>query len=84
MFAAPALGGTGIFDYITNAASAEYSIIDQVWLQCQGVLITVIWSGLVSYVAFKLVDSVIGLRVPEDQERAGLDVTSHGESAYEI
>ena len=84
VFAAPALGGTGIFDYVTNAASTEYSIIDQVWLQCQGVLTTVIWSGIVSYLAFKLVDIVIGLRVPEDQEREGLDVTSHGESAYEV
>lgn len=83
VFAAPALGGAGIFDYVTNAASAEYSILDQVLLQCEGVLTTIIWSGIVSYIAFKLVDIVIGLRVPEDQEREGLDVTSHGESAYE-
>jgi Amt family ammonium transporter len=42
----------------------------------------VLWSGLVSLVAFKLVDIVIGLRVPEDEEREGLDLTSHGETAY--
>ena len=83
VFASPALGGSGIFDYVTNAAATEYSILDQVWLQCQGVLTTVVWSGVVSYIMFKLVDLVIGLRVPEDQEREGLDVTSHGESAYE-
>lgn len=83
VFASPALGGSGIFDYVTNAVATEYSILDQVWLQCQGVLTTVVWSGVVSYIIFKLVDLVIGLRVPEDQEREGLDVTSHGESAYE-
>lgn len=84
VFASPALGGSGIFDYVTNAAATDYSILDQVWLQCQGVLTTVVWSGVVSYLIFKLVDIVIGLRVPEDQEREGLDVTSHGESAYEV
>ena len=83
VFAAPSLGGTGIFDYVTNAASTEYSIASQLWIQCQGVLTTLIWSGVVSFIAFKLVDIVIGLRVPEDQEREGLDITSHGESAYE-
>jgi Amt family ammonium transporter len=45
-------------------------------------VITIIWSGVVSYVAFKLVDMVIGLRVAEDEEREGLDIVSHGESAY--
>ena len=84
VFASPALGGSGIFDYVANAAATEYSILDQVWLQCQGVLTTVVWSGIVSYILFKLIDMVIGLRVPEDQEREGLDITSHGESAYEV
>ena len=83
VFAAPSLGGTGIYDYVTNAVSAEYSISGQLWIQAQGVLTTLIWSGVVSFIAFKLVDIVIGLRVPEDQEREGLDITSHGETAYE-
>jgi Amt family ammonium transporter len=48
------------------------------------VVTTVIWSGVVAFIAYKLVDLVIGLRVPEDQEREGLDVTSHGESAYHM
>jgi Amt family ammonium transporter len=82
VFAAPALGGTGIYDYVANAAGAEYSIASQVWIQLQGVLLTIVWCGVVSFVAFKLVDMIIGLRVPEDEEREGLDVTSHGESAY--
>ena len=83
IFAAPALGGTGIFDYITNAASPEYSIPGQVWLQAQGVLVTLVWSAVVAYIAFKIADMLFGIRVPEDQEREGLDINSHGESAYE-
>ena len=82
VFAAPSLGGTGIFDYVTNAANPEYSIGAQVWVQLQGVLITIVWSAIVSVIAFKVVDLLVGLRVPEDEEREGLDITSHGESAY--
>jgi ammonium transporter, Amt family len=83
VFADPALGGSGIWDYVANAAAAEYSMGTQVWLQSQGVITTIIWSGVVSVVAFKLVDIVIGLRVKEEEEREGLDITSHGETAYE-
>ena len=82
VFAAPSLGGTGIFDYVANAANPEYSIGAQVWIQLQGVLITIVWSAIVSVIAFKVVDLLVGLRVPEDEEREGLDITSHGESAY--
>ncbi|HEX7634752.1 MAG TPA: ammonium transporter [Noviherbaspirillum sp.] len=83
VFASPSLGGQGIFDYVTNKMSADpYSIAGQVWIQFQGVLTTVIWSAVVSLIAYKLVDLVIGLRVPEEQEREGLDISSHGESAY--
>jgi Amt family ammonium transporter len=82
VFAAPSLGGTGIFDYVANAANPDYSIGGQVWIQFQAVLTTVIWSAVVSFIAYKLVDMIVGLRVPEDEEREGLDITSHGESAY--
>ncbi len=83
VFASPSLGGQGIFDYVSNKMSADpYSIGQQVWVQAQAVGTTVIWSALVSVVAYKLVDLVIGLRVAEDAEREGLDITSHGESAY--
>jgi Amt family ammonium transporter len=82
VFAAPSLGGQGIFDYVANAASPEYSIGGQVVTQLIAVGTTIAWSALVSVVAYKLVDLVIGLRVPEEQEREGLDITSHGESAY--
>jgi Amt family ammonium transporter len=82
VFAAPSLGGTGIFDYVANAASPDYSIGGQVWIQLQAVVTTIIWSGVVSFIAYKLVDMVLGLRVTEEEEREGLDITSHGESAY--
>jgi Amt family ammonium transporter len=62
--------------------AADYSIAAQVWIQAKAVLITIVWSGVVSVVAFKIVDLLIGLRVPEDEEREGLDITSHGETAY--
>jgi ammonium transporter, Amt family len=82
VFAAPSLGGQGIFDYVTNQANPAYSIASQLWIQAEAVGLTIVWSAVVSFVAFKLVDILIGLRVPEEQEREGLDITSHGESAY--
>ncbi len=83
VFAAPSLGGQGIFDYVANKMSADpYSIVDQVITQATAVGVTIVWSVVVSVIAYKLVDIVIGLRVPEDEEREGLDITSHGESAY--
>lgn len=83
VFAAPSLGGQGIFDYVTNKMSADpYDMMGQVLTQATAVGTTILWSGIVSLVAYKLVDLVVGLRVPEDEEREGLDITSHGESAY--
>jgi Amt family ammonium transporter len=83
VFAAPSLGGQGIFDYVTNKMSADpYSIMGQVTTQATAIGVTILWSAVVSVIAYKLVDIVIGLRVPEDEEREGLDITSHGESAY--
>ena len=82
VFAAPKFGGQGIFDYVANKASADYDIGTQVWVQIQAVGTTLLWSAVVSVVAYKLVDIVIGLRVPEEEEREGLDITSHGEQAY--
>ena len=73
VFTAPSLGGTG---------GEDFSIASQVWIQTEGVLITIAWSAIVAFIAYKLVDVVIGLRVPEDEEREGLDITSHGETAY--
>jgi ammonium transporter, Amt family len=82
VFAAPSLGGQGIFDYVANKASAAYSIGDQLVIQATAIGTTIVWSAVVSFVVYKVVDLVIGLRVPEEEEREGLDITSHGESAY--
>ncbi|GAA5784506.1 ammonium transporter [Chitiniphilus shinanonensis] len=84
VLASPSLGGTGIWDYVGNAVAADYSIAGQLKIQAIGVLVTIVWSGVVSIVAYKVVDLVIGLRVKEDEEREGLDVTSHGEKAYNM
>ena len=75
IFVSPALGGVGV---------DGYSMAGQVVTQATGVLITIVWSGVVSFVAFKLVDMTLGLRVSEEQEREGLDTASHGERAYNL
>ncbi len=82
VFAAPSLGGSGIYDYVANKVADNYDIMGQVMIQATGVGVTLIWSGTVAFVCYKIVDIFIGLRVPEDEEREGLDITSHGESAY--
>ncbi|RRO10988.1 ammonium transporter AmtB [Pectobacterium aquaticum] len=74
VFTSASLGGTGYAEGVTMA--------HQVWVQLFSVIICLVWSGVVAFVAFKIADMVVGLRVPEDQEREGLDVNSHGESAY--
>jgi len=81
VFADPALGGTGVYDYVANAVGA-YDMTAQVISQIWGVGTVIVWSGVVSIIGYKLVDIVIGLRVPEEEEREGLDLTSHGETAY--
>jgi Amt family ammonium transporter len=84
VFAAPSLGGVGIYDYVANKTAPDYSIMSQVIIQGTGVLTTLVWSGVVAFIAYKIVDMVIGLRVPEEEEREGLDITSHGETAYHV
>jgi Amt family ammonium transporter len=81
--ASPALGGTGVWDYVTNGV-AEYSMSTQFISQLWGVGICIIWSGIISFIAFKFVDIMIGLRVSEESEREGLDISEHGETAYHI
>jgi len=83
IFADPALGGVGVYDYVANKV-ADYSISTQVVSQLWAIGTTIIWSGVVSLVAYKLVDLTIGLRVTEEEEREGLDTVSHGESAYHL
>ncbi|KML68860.1 ammonium transporter AmtB [Pectobacterium peruviense] len=74
VFTSASLGGTGYAEGVTMA--------HQVWVQLFSVIVCLVWSGVVAFVAFKVADMIVGLRVPEEQEREGLDVNSHGESAY--
>ena len=84
--AAPALGGQGYFDYTVFPAVAvtpeAYSISKQLWIQFQAVAITLIWSGVGSAILYFIIDKTIGLRLTEDEEREGLDLSDHGERAY--
>ncbi|MCX7252312.1 MAG: ammonium transporter [Burkholderiales bacterium] len=85
VFNSPALGGPGFvadWSTATMVTAADYSIASQVWIQAKAVLLTILWSGVVSVVAFKVVDLLVGLRVSEESEREGLDISSHGETAY--
>ncbi len=75
VFTAPSLGGTG---------AEDFSIGSQLLIQAEGVVITLVWSGIVSFVAYKIVDMLVGLRVSEEVERSGLDISEHGETAYHI
>ena len=75
------LGGTGIIDYVNNTI-VDTTISSQLWIQTQAVLTSVIWSGVAAFICYKIVDLTIGLRVKEEDEREGLDTTSHGERAY--
>lgn len=77
----PALGGTGVYDYVANKV-ADFDMLAQVTSQAWGVGTTIVWSGVVAFISYKIVDMVIGLRVSEEVEREGLDTAEHGESAY--
>ncbi len=76
VFASQSLGGTGGLTPDTFAMGA------QVWVQVKSVLFTIVWSGVVAFIAYKIADLFVGLRVSEEAEREGLDITSHGETAY--
>ncbi len=79
----PALGGAGIVDYSTPDFAASYAgTATQVWAQLKGVLTTLVWSGVGSAILYKIVDLIVGLRVTQEAEREGLDLSTHGEAAY--
>ncbi|HEX6136581.1 MAG TPA: ammonium transporter [Casimicrobiaceae bacterium] len=84
IFVSPALGGPSVVaDWVTG--KTEYpGYLTQLWIQAKAVGVTIVWSGVVAFIAYKIVNAVVGLRVPEEEEREGLDITSHGESAYRM
>ena len=81
---APYLGGVGITDYtmFDKGNVGSYDMWAQVITQCKAVGTTLLWSGIGSAILYKLVDLIVGLRVAPDAEREGLDITDHGERAY--
>jgi Amt family ammonium transporter len=85
VFNSPSLGGpSAVGDWVTASmvTADAYSIGAQVLTQAKAVGVTVVWSAIVSVIAYKIVDLVIGLRVTEEEEREGLDISAHGETAY--
>jgi len=83
VFVSPALGGTGVYDYVANKV-ADFSMSTQIISQLWGVGVAVVWSGVVALIAYKIVDLIVGLRVSEEIEREGLDINEHGEKAYHL
>jgi len=77
------LGGTGIMDYVKNVPT-DTVMMDQLWIQAQAVGTAIVWSAVVAFVCYKIVDLTIGLRVTPEEEREGLDIASHGERAYNL
>lgn len=82
VFNTQALGGPGLVGDWVTAAVTSNGILDQVWIQLKGVVLTIVWSGVVAFIAYKIADLTIGLRVTEEEEREGLDISAHGETAY--
>jgi Amt family ammonium transporter len=82
VFNAPSLGGPGFYNNWFEMKPGFDTITAQVIIQAKAVGVTILWSAVVAFIAYKIADVIVGLRVPEEQEREGLDITSHGESAY--
>ena len=81
----PSLGGQGFLDYtVFPAVAGAYDMSAQVMTQIKAVAVTLVWSGVISYILFKVIDMAFGLRPTAEDERQGLDQTSHGESAYNM
>jgi Amt family ammonium transporter len=84
VFNSPALGGPGfVTDWVTGSTGFS-SIGAQFLVQAKAVGVTVVWTAVVAAIAYKIADWTVGLRVPAEQEREGLDIAEHGESAYRI
>jgi Amt family ammonium transporter len=82
VFNNPALGGPGLVTDWVTASVGSNGILAQLWIQAEAVGVTVVWSAVAAFIAFKVADLLVGLRVPEESEREGLDTTEHNERAY--
>ncbi len=75
---------TGVFASTALGGSEEIMIGSQVWSQFLSIVITIVWSGVLSFIILKIVDAIVGLRVEEDDERMGLDLSQHNERGYNL
>jgi ammonium transporter, Amt family len=82
VFTAPSLGGEGLTNLRTGERLPSYDMVHQLTIQLKAVGVTIIWAAVVSFILFTLIDKLIGMRVSSDDERRGLDLSSHGEKAY--
>jgi Amt family ammonium transporter len=85
IFNSPNLGGPSfVADWVKMEMTkpADYSVMGQLIIQAKGVGLTIVWTAVVAFIAFKIADLIVGLRVSDDEQREGLDIVSHGESAY--
>jgi Amt family ammonium transporter len=84
VFNSPSLGGPGfVTDWVTMKTGYT-SIMEQLWVQAKAVGLVFIWTAVVAFISYKIADLLVGLRVTVDEERQGLDINSHGESAYDM
>jgi Amt family ammonium transporter len=84
VFNSPDLGGPGFYNNWFEMKQGFGGITAQLWTQAQAVGLVIVWTAVVAFVAFKVADLLVGLRVTEEEEREGLDVNSHGETAYHM
>jgi Amt family ammonium transporter len=82
VFNAPSLGGPGFYNNWFEMGAGYGTIMGQVIIQAKAVGLTVVWTAVAALIAYKIADVLVGLRVSEDEEREGLDISSHGEAAY--
>ena len=84
IFVSPDLGGPNVVsDWVTG--KTEYpGYMAQLLIQAKAVGITIVWTAVVAFISYKITDLIVGLRVTEEEEREGLDISSHGESAYRM
>jgi Amt family ammonium transporter len=84
IFNSPSLGGPGSVQDWVKMTTGYPGMAAQLLIQAKAVGITIVWTAVVAFIAFKIADLLVGLRVSEEEEREGLDISSHGESAYDM
>jgi Amt family ammonium transporter len=84
VFNSPSLGGPGFYNNWFEMKPGFESIFGQLWIQAKAVGVVFVWTAVVAFISFKIADLIVGLRVTEEEEREGLDINSHGETAYHM